>query len=217
MKKVCNVVLYFILFTLLMIFLSWVGLRGIYWYKISQLPESKLPSYSEITDDLITVKWANMETTGIAQVKPLFPELAFYEFIQDKPYVDESNLVSQGVRLIKNRYPNRQFSAIDDMVLSIWVSQNWNARDVLSTMLAEGSYGDCCKDIHHASNYYFDKPVYELDLYESILLVAILDVENSDPLANKQKISERMNFLIKRLKEQDDKRFKILKPVGFEA
>lgn len=209
--------IYSLFFVCLLTFLSWVGLRGVYWYKISQLPASKLPNYTEITDDLITVKWANMETSGLPQVEPLFPELALYEYIQGKPYLSDDSLVNQAVRLIKNRYPEREFSQIDDMVLAIWVSQNWNARDVLSTMLAEGSYGDCCKDIHHASNYYFDKPVYELDLYESILLVAILDAGNSSPLDNKQKISERMNFLIKRLKEQDDQRFKILKPVGFEG
>lgn len=217
MKKVCDFLIYTFFFISLLTFLSWVGLRGVYWYKISELPESKLPNYTEITDDLITVKWANMQADEIPQVEPLLPELVFYKFIQQKPYIDESNLVNQAVKLIKKRYPEREFSSIDDMVLSIWISQNWNARDVLSTMLAEGDYGDCCKDIHHASNYYFDKPVYKLDLYESILLVAILDVENSNPLSNKQKITERMNFLIKRLKEQDDKRFKGLKPVGFEV
>lgn len=215
MKKVCNILSFLTLFLCFTVFLSWVGLRGIYWYELSQLPIAKLPSHSEVADDLVMIKGINMGGDEALQIQPLFPEQVFYQFIQGKAYLEKNGLIEQAVGLIKNRYPEQEFSDIDDMVLSIWVSQNWNTRDVLVTMLAEGEYGDCCKDIHLASNYYFDKPAYNLDLYESILLVTILNTGNDEPLTNKERIRNQMNNLIEQLKEKDSERFRTLRPVHF--
>ena len=124
--------------------------------------------------------------------------------IKSLSFKEGASTISQ--QLIKNTHLTsdktlkRKFSEIK---LSTELERKYTKKEILEKYLNTIYFGDNCYGITAASEHYFNKKPYELNINESVTLAAIIKAPSTySPINNPQKCNVRKNIVLKEMCDQ---------------
>lgn len=135
-------------------------------------------------------------------IRPLsIGRAVFVGVFTDRRIEGTSTLTQQ---LVKNAILSSERTAtrkLKEMILSLWLEQKYDKDQILKIYFNEIPYGSTNYGAEAAAQSYFGKPVSELDLQESATLAG-LPQQPSRFLANKDRLKQRRDFVLRRMHEE---------------
>ncbi len=181
MKITSLLVKYLVLIPIIILMLVWMLFRATYWYQVSQLPTNKKSPYNSIPSTMTQLKLYSLSDTQKNDMQKISPEeVAYLFFIKKKTFEQINKLAYQGVILMREQNIEKEYSDIQTLTSISWMSNNWTATDVATLSLNTDYFGDCCKGITDAADFYFDKRINELSEKEQEILVLMSNGEKID-------------------------------------
>ena len=162
-------------------------------------------TYDEIPFYLIEGVVA-MEDTKFFEHNGINPDAILRAIIKDikaRAFVEGGSTITQ--QLIKNMYlssKKKLARKLKEAILAIKIEQKLSKEEILERYLNEISYGNNYLGVKTAAEGYFRKPLSNLTLKESAMLVAIPNAPSYyNPLRHYERALKRANLILKRLKK----------------
>lgn len=188
-----------------LLLISIVILESFYLYKLNDIQLEKIVSDSKYPQKVLDVYWATAGEKSEMIITPTSATQFIYyitkQFITQTPIRNNSVLPSgsklsgQVARylLIDKKYKNWHLTNI---ITSIWVSNNYSAKEAISFLLSKNYYGHEITSYNEAAKYYFQKKSEKLNLSEIVTLIAITHSPTYyDPYCKKTKLIRKSTYI----------------------
>jgi len=202
----------------LLILIVIVGIQGLYLYKINELQPKKLSTEYKHNKFAIDALWASTGDVGAIDIEAYSSIELVFGFAKLVTGSDSTNyeenfpvgfrltgLVARNIAFERNLKNNWR---LNNAVISIWVSNNYSAREALNYLLSTGYYGYNQESFAEAAEFYFGKHEDHLSLSETVSLIAIQNGASVfNPYCRKNLLSKRGQYLNRQLTKYDEKTY----------
>lgn len=190
-----------------------VGLEGLYFYGLKNLPENRTPTDKVYSQTYHQLLWAQLEGTKTIQVKPISAVGVSISLLDITIFNDDligrqsfpAGTITTGLtsRLLHFQTPTRQKASqwhYANIVTAIWLSKHWTTDETLNTLLSQSYFGNDCYGVEAAAMAYFEKAHETLNTNEAALLIGILKAPSYyNPWTNHERALTVMNIVIEKL------------------
>ena len=220
-RFIYKLIKYFIYMLISLYLLLNLLLYGTYRYHISQIDTAKITHHNSYNykDDVYATYWATFAYSSDIEIKP------FYTF--DFPFALYTELTAKSMN---NRYKNSSLTLTRWLssntlyahngneikgnkhllraIYSIWMTHNLTAKEAMDIIFSKIFYANGYFSLEEASEGYFHKSVNELNTYELLMLHSLTVAPTSyNPRRHKERLLERVNMLIERVKNVFPERY----------
>ena len=207
----------FLIFFLAILAISFVSLEAFYFYKLKQINPVKVISEIHHSEQAIDALWitlehwnANQEVSKIG-LEPLSATKFVTVYLKVILFINSADFRSffpKGMKLsgivarhhlIKSKHANPH---LENAIVSIWVSNNYTAKEALNFLLKTMYYGYQQYSLATAAEFYFAKHPENLDWSETISLVTMsYSPSFYNPYCRQDRLIKKAKELTKKLKE----------------
>jgi len=205
-KKLCKTLLYI---AIALVGSSFILLGILYIQGLQSLPTNTAPSSAYVPEFANQTLWLSETHSTEFAMKPL----SLWDWIHpfsnrpDKVFPNNREIAYHSARLLlsRNTPSVRNWTRMrNEIVASIWISRHWTADEASRTLLAESYYGHGFVGIVQAAKGYFGRPVQDLTLGETALLVGLLSSPSYyDPWCRPGRAFERAKALAEKAKPNE--------------
>ncbi len=160
-----------------------------------------LVPYQDLPRDVIDAAVATEDKTFFYNpgVNPVSIAKAFVDNMQAGEIVRGASTITQQVAKMLFLSPEQTYSRkIQEAILATEITRRYSKEEILQVYLNESYFGNLAYGIGAAAETYFGKPVSQLDLPESALLVGLLQAPSLyDPYTDPQSALDRRTIVLR--------------------
>lgn len=160
-----------------------------------------LVPYQDLPQDVIDAAVATEDKTFFHNpgINPVSIAKAFVENMQAGEIVRGASTITQQVAKMLFLSPEQTYSRkIQEAILATEITRRYSKEEILQVYLNESYFGNLAYGIGAAADTYFGKPVSQLDLPESALLVGLLQAPSLyDPYTDPQSALDRRTIVLR--------------------
>lgn len=213
-----------LIFFLALLAISFASLEAFYFYKLKQKNPVKVISETQHSEQVIEALWitiehwdANKEVSEMG-IEPLSATKFVTVYLKIILFISSTDFRSffpKGMKLsgivaryhlLKSKHTNPH---LDNAIVTIWVSNNYTAKEALNFLLRTEYYGYQKHSFSEAAAFYFAKRPENLDWSETMSLVTMsYSPTFYNPYCRQDNLIKRAKELSKKLKQWKPSKYK---------